>query len=162
MTQRIIMLLLLVLSLAACTFKKKEPPAYNYEREKLQLMDVDREFSEYSEANGMKTAFMDVLDSNGVLLRPGQMPIIGANAVDYLSTIDDNGYTMKWEPTGASVSRSGDMAYTYGTYSVLPKGIDTVILGTYVHIWKKQSDSSWALVLQTGNDGLGDTTGVRE
>ena len=102
----------------------------------------------------MKSAFMEYIDSNGVLLRPNQLPIVGANAIDYLSMQLDNEYTLVWEPKGGGIAQSGDLGYTYGVYKMQPKTIDSIMYGTYVSIWKKQNDGSWRFVLNSGNEGL--------
>jgi len=143
-----------------CLFPKKPPTAtVNREKEKLALLDADRAFSKVSQEKGMKTAFMDYIDSNGVLLRPGQLPIVGADAVDFLSQLNDREYTMKWEPAGGDIAKSGDLGYTYGTYQVIYKagGADSIFYGTYVNVWKKQGDSTWKYVLDSGNEGVSET-----
>lgn len=101
----------------------------------------------------MKNAFLEYIDSNGVLLRPGILPIAGADAVDYLIAQNDTGYIMTWQPKDAAVAISGEMGYTFGTYELRPKTKDTVLSGTYVSIWKKQSDGKWKFVLESGNEG---------
>jgi ketosteroid isomerase-like protein len=53
------------------------------------------------------------------------------------------------------VAAAADMAYTYGVYALHPKEIDTVLYGTYVSIWKKQSDGAWKFVLEAGNEEIG-------
>ncbi len=119
------------------------------------MMDADRAFSKMSVEKGMKTAFLEYIDSNGVLLKPQRMPIMGADAIDYLIQIDDSEYTLQWEPKNGAVSQMGDMGYTFGLYALKPKGIDTASYGTYVSIWKKGADGKWKFVLDTGNEGLG-------
>lgn len=138
---------------ASCSSKKQQekvPGAFD----KLGMMNADREFSKMSEEKGMKTAFIDYLDSNGVLLRPGYLPIAGADAIDYLIQQNDSDYTLTWEPRNGTVSRSGDLGYTYGIYALRPSQKDTVIYGTYVSIWKKERDGTWKYVLATGNEGI--------
>jgi len=124
--------------------------------DKLELMDVDRAFSKMSEEKGMKNAFLEYIDSNGVLLRPNNLPIAGADAIDYLIRQNDSGYTLKWEPRNGAVAKSGDLGYTYGIYALRPSQKDTIIYGTYVSIWKKEKSGKWKYVLDTGNEGLGD------
>lgn len=129
---------------------------------KLELMSVDRAFSELSAQKGMKIAFIEYLDSNGVLLRPNNLPIIGANAIDYLIQQDDAGYTLTWNPVHAEVSMSGDLGFTYGEYAIQlysneqRKKADTIMYGTYTSSWKKQQDDKWKLLLHTTNEGLGE------
>jgi len=144
-----------LLSIFGCKEKKEE--SYNAVNEKIKLIQTDKAFSDMSVAKGMKAAFIEYIDSNGVLLKPKHLPIVGANAIDYLIQEDDTDYTLNWQPQNAFVSRSADLGYTYGVYALHPKNIDTVFYGTYVSIWKRQSDGSWKFVLDTGNQGI-DTT----
>lgn len=123
---------------------------------KLEMMDADREFSKMCSGKGMKTAFIEYLDSNGVLLRPNHLPIAGADAVDFLIQQNDTGYTMTWEPKNGVIARSGELGYTYGIYALRPSSKDTVIYGTYVTIWKKEKGGTWKYVLDSGNEGIGD------
>ena len=122
--------------------------------EKINLMAADRAFSEMSEKEGMKAAYLEYSDSNVVLLRPNVMPITGADAIDFLITLDDSGYTFNWEPQRALVSTMGDMGFTYGVYGLHPKDMDTTYYGTYVNVWKKQADGKWKLALDSGNEGI--------
>lgn len=123
---------------------------------KMEMMEADRKFSRMSAEKGMKAAFIEYIDSNGVLLRPGHLPIAGADAVDFLIQQNDSDYTMTWEPSNAYVARSGELGYTYGVYALKPSAIDTVIYGTYVSIWKKEKDGTWKFVLDSGNTGIGE------
>ena len=50
---------------------------------KASLIDADKTFSKLSEAKGMKNAFIEYMDSNGILLKPGRLPIVAANAISY-------------------------------------------------------------------------------
>ena len=144
-----------VLLFSSCTFRRdKESKTDAFA--KIEMMNTDREFSKMSETKGMKAAFIEYLDSNGVLLRPGHLPIAGADAVDFLIQQNDADYTMTWEPRNAVVAQSGELGYTYGVYALRPSVKDTVIYGTYVSIWKKEKDGTWKFVLDSGNEGIGD------
>jgi ketosteroid isomerase-like protein len=143
----------LVLLLSSCLSNKKDASA-SIETEKRALLKVDREFSKMSETNGMKNAYLEYLDSNAVLLRPNSLPIIDADAVDYVIGLEDTGYTITWKPTSADVAASGELGYTYGMYEIAIQAKDTTLLGTYVNIWKKQVDGKWKLMLQSNNEGV--------
>jgi ketosteroid isomerase-like protein len=123
---------------------------------KMEMMNTDREFSNMSREKGMRSAFIEYLDSNGVLLRPNRLPIAGADAVDYLIQQNDTDYTLTWEPRNGYIAKSGELGYTYGIYSLRPSKKDTVIYGTYVSIWKKDKDGNWKYVLDSGNEGISD------
>lgn len=121
---------------------------------KVDMMNADREFSLLSEEKGLRTAYSEFIDSNGVLLRPGYTPMANADAMDYIIQSNDSSFVMTWEPKHATLSSSGDLGYTYGVYSLKPKDADTVIYGSYVTIWRRQPDGKWKFVLQSGNEGL--------
>lgn len=153
---RIFLFVFTVLTLTACgLFDKKKPPADMLD-EKDKLIKTDKAFSDLSEQKGMKAAFLEYIDSNGVLLRDDMQPLLGADAVDYLIQQNDSNYTMRWETHGAAVAQSADLGYTYGIYVLKPSTQDTSIYGTYVSIWKKQKDGKWKFVLDSGNEGLGE------
>ncbi|MBK8786707.1 MAG: hypothetical protein IPO01_13375 [Chitinophagaceae bacterium] len=146
-----------VLMFSSCLFKRdrdKETRADAFA--KIEMMEADRRFSKMSEEKGMKAAFIEYLDSNGVLLRPGRLPIAGADAVDFLIQQNDADYTMTWEPRNGVIAKSGELGYTYGIYALRPSAKDTVIYGTYVSIWKKEKGGTWKYVLDSGNEGIGD------
>ena len=118
-----------------------------------EILNTDIAFSDMSRQIGMKKAFLQYIDDNdGVLLRPGHLPIVGADAIDFLSRLSDTSYTLSWRPTKGEISKSGDLGFTYGVYEL--KIDDSVYKGTYVSIWKKQNDGSWKFVLDAGTEGI--------
>ena len=136
---------------SACMTKKPKPADVDY---KPAMMEADRAFSKMSEEKGMKAAMLHFIDSKGILLRPNTMPLVGGDAVDYISQGDDSAYIMTWEPSGGTVAKSGDLGYTYGVYSLKPKDKDTIFYGTYLSVWKRQEDGKWKFVVETGNEGI--------
>lgn len=116
-----------------------------------ELKRIDREFSAMSQRVGMRKAFLHYMEDEGVLLREGYMPIVGADAIEFLSQINDTAYTITWEPMEGGIAKSGDLGYTYGTYRVSLK--DTVVEGNYVHIWRRE-EGEWRFVLDSGNQGI--------
>ena len=145
-----------LLLLASCLFpKKKETGADAFA--KMEMMNADRAFSKMCAEKGMKAAFIEYLDSNGVLLRPNHLPIAGADAVDFLIQQNDTDYSLTWEPRNGVIAKSGELGYTYGIYALRPVAKDTVIYGTYVSIWKKEKGGTWKYVLDSGNEGIGET-----
>lgn len=137
---------------AACTEKKSAEIKPDLREE---MIKADKAFSELSKAEGMRKAFLEYIDSNGVLLRPDTIPLVAANAIDYIVRNNDSSFIMTWEPEGGNVAASGDLGYTYGVYSIQPKNKDTLIHGTYLSVWRKQANGKWKFVLDTGNEGIG-------
>ena len=92
-----------------------------------------------------RSYFIEYLDSNGVLLRPGHMPIVGADAIDYLIQQNDSAYTLSWQPSFAEVAHPGSWVHLWHVRALQMKDKDTTIFGTYTSIWKKQSDGTWEI-----------------
>jgi ketosteroid isomerase-like protein len=151
--KKICFLAIPVFLLSACFKKKEEKILPDL---KAEMMAAEISFSTLSQEKGTKQALMQFIDSNGVLLRPNSFPLVGGNAINFISQENDTSYTMLWQPKGGSIAASGELGYTFGIYSITPKNKDTVIYGTYVNIWKKQPDGSWKLALDSGNEGLED------
>lgn len=139
----------------SCEEKKAETMNSTAEAEK-KLIETDKAFSRLSEEEGMKAAYIDFIDSNGVLLKPNLVPVSGANAIDYLIQQNDTAFSLTRQPQSAVVAASGDLGYTYGILSYRLKSNDSIQYGTYVSIWKKQRDGTWKFVLDSGNDGIGE------
>jgi|SRR5579862_4082073 len=121
---------------------------------RADLLSTDLAFSNLSEESGRNDAFMHYADSAVVVLRAWSKPVAGMNNLEKLfSNHADTGVTLTWVPITADVSRSGDLGYTYGTYSLDHKN-GVVHSGTYCTIWKKNRNKEWKFLLGTGNDGL--------
>lgn len=120
-----------------------------------ELQIVDSEFSDYSKQYGMRKAFLEYIDDDGVMMKDQSLPIKGARAIDLISSMNDSTVTMTWEPEGGEIAASGELGYTYGIYEMRDRE-NNVQRGTYVTIWKKQKDGKWKFVLDSGNQGLGD------
>ena len=135
----------------ACSDKKI---IKNNDDKKAEMIAAEISFSKFSELKGTRKALMEYIDSEGVLLRPNIMPLVSADAIDFISQANDTAYTMIWQPKGGNIAESGELGYTYGIYSITPKHKDSIMQGTYVNIWKKQVDGTWKLLLDSGNEGI--------
>lgn len=149
-------LLLMFIASFGCESEKKQP-VVNSGEATLVLLQTDRTFSKMSSERGMKSAFIEYLDSNAVLLRPDNRPIAGGDAIDFLIQQNDTEVIFTWDPQYAEIAQSGDLGYTYGIFRLKDKSGDSSIMGTYSRIWKKQNDGAWKLVLDTENRGVGES-----
>jgi len=141
-------LLIATILLAACDVKKEEPKSISTQ----EIMNADIAFSDMSRQVGMKKAFLQYIDNEGALLRPDHLPIVGADAIDYISVLSDTAYKLSWKPMHAEIAKSGELGYTYGVYQLELK--DTTLKGTYVNIWKKGNDGEWKFVVNSNNPGI--------
>ena len=123
------------------------------------LKKVDIAFSNYSLENGMNKAFYEFAAEEAVMLKDNSMPIRGKENIkfSFMKRADSN-INFSWKPLKADVSKSGELGYTYGTYTY--KTTDSIYRGTYVSIWKKNEEGEWKYVLDSGNNGLGNEFNV--
>lgn len=119
------------------------------EKEAIKVADIV--FSDLSAKNGMKSPFLQYMDSDAALLRPNHYPIVGQDARKYFQHINDSSFTLTTKPEQAEVAASGEPGYNYDIYTYLDK--DRTYQGTCVSVWKKQADGNWKYVLDAGIPG---------
>lgn len=158
MLKNFLFALLLVVSFSGCRFvsEKSNDPLHEQKGEESEkamqeMVETDQAFSAASATKGMKKAFLEYVADDAVLLRPGYLPIVEGDVIQFLNAQEDTSFKMTWEPKGADVAASNDMGFTYGVYVVTTK--DTTINGTYLSIWRRQKDGQWKFILDTGNQG---------
>lgn len=139
-------LFIFLINFSACNVKK-EPAQISTQ----EIINADLAFSDMCRQVGMKKAFLQYIDNEGALLRPDHLPIVGDEAINYISQLSDTAYKLSWRPSHAEIAASGDLGYTFGIFKLqLP---DTTFSGTYVNIWKKEKDGEWKFVLNSDNPG---------
>ena len=130
------------------------------EEARQELMEADLAFSDLSREKGMNHAFISYCAKDGVLLRPRSMPVTGKEAVSELVLQNaDTAFQLTWEPLDARVSSSGDMGFTYGVFTMQLKDGTASQQGTYVSVWVRE-EGQWKFALDTGNQGLGEDSGL--
>lgn len=114
--------------------------------EARNLLTADRDFALASEAKGDLTAYLGVLAEDARLYRTGRAPIVGREAIR--AALAENPAPTTWAPAAASVSRSGDLGYTYGLAKRRQSGPDSpwVDSDNYLRIWRKEN-GAWKLVM---------------
>lgn len=147
---RFIFPVLMMVFLFSCDFSFRKNDARIKALNAMQQTDVD--FARMAEDNGFRKAFLEYMEEDAVLLRDNHMPIIGADAVQYISSINDSSFTISWEPQGGDIAEAGDMGYTFGLYQLKTETEEQS--GTYITIWRKQKDGKWKYVLDAGTQGL--------
>lgn len=122
---------------------------------KQELLEADRAFSALSVEKGMREAFGTYMTDDVVIYRGGLPPVEGRASA--LPLYPDNPEIMlRWEPWFVDIAQSGDLGYTLGSYRLrVPddNGGMQESTGSYVSIWRKQSDGSWKFVFDTGHPG---------
>ncbi len=160
MKNNFLLLVVFAACLSACNTNNErtrlspEERAARMDSLRSDLLKTDLAFSELSEQKGRNTAFTAYAADNATFLRPYSMPVTGKDTIISLfKAHPDTAYVLTWVPIRSDVSRSGDLGFTYGTYSLEIKNIGKEE-GTYCTVWKKDKDHKWKFVLDTGNEGL--------
>lgn len=99
------------------------------------------------------------VESTGSILPPNAPIAAGPAAVRALF---DGFYALPalnlhWQATSVEAARSGDLAYSSGTYAMTfngPSGKPLGDRGKYVTVWRKQADGSWKVVRDVFNSDL--------
>lgn len=65
--------------------------------------------------------------------------------------------TVSWKATKVVAAKSGELAYSYGSYDLSMKDASGKMIkdhGKFVEIWKKQADGSWKCAVDMFNSDL--------
>jgi len=116
---------------------------------KLEIEKVEKDFNAMAQKEGLTQAFRYFAAEDGVIRR-GKKVIKGKEAIKewYKKDVRPN-ETLTWKPSFVDISKSGDMAYTYGNYiftSTDSTGTKKESTGIFHTVWKRQTDGSWKFV----------------
>lgn len=143
---------ILLFTLFSCDLKFRKDDERVKALNEMQQTDVD--FSNLAKDQGFRKAFLEYMAEDGILLRDDNRPIVGAKAIQYISSINDSTFKLDWDPQGGDMSKSGDMGFTYGLYTLT--GDTSQQEGTYITVWRKQADGKWKFLLDASTQGLGE------
>ena len=84
----------------------------------------------------------------------GENPTFGRDNI-YQSMLElPVGSILDWEPQDGEVALSGEMGWTWGTYTFTWQdagGNEAKSYGKYLNVWKKQEDGQWRVLIDMGN-----------
>ena len=124
-------------------------PASRYKAKNVDVTaeaDKLKEFERSFTQAGILSGYEKVLTGESRLHRQGIFPVIGAGAI--LGHLKKSGNeSVSFEPQFAAVAGSGELAYTYGTYTIQPGDKK----GYYAHFWKREKNGDWKLVIDVTN-----------
>ena len=137
-------------------YKQKpwKPTNVNVESSSKGLLERDREFSNTSAKQGSLKAFLAYSSPNVRLFRDGHYPFAGSKGIDEALKLKTSTNTvLSWQTEGGGVSRSDDIGYTYGTYTISSKTEPQKPgeRGSYMRFWKKNK-GLWRVVVDVATE----------
>jgi ketosteroid isomerase-like protein len=153
---RRVLLALLALTLFATAQTSSKPQPKTNAPAKLPgqeiLLQADRDFSRDTVAKRLE-GWMAYMAEDAVLF--SDKPVIGADAIRafYQPAFANPDFILSWQATHAEMFPSGDTGYTTGRYELQAKdgkGNKVVRHGSYLTVWKKQSDGTWKVIADGG------------
>lgn len=118
------------------------------------LYKLDAKFSSDT-AQGGGPAFAKWFAPDAVMLSNGKAPVAGSSAIAAAADWTPQQYQLTWIPEGGRMGPTGDMGFTWGTYTGRSKdrdGTPIITTGRYMTVWKKQPDGSWKVEMDASND----------
>jgi ketosteroid isomerase-like protein len=115
-----------------------------------ELMKADQDYSKASSEIGVQAACRAIAAANIRLFRDGLSPVKGPEALKtFLSTRTEK---TSWKPAQAEVALGGDLGYTYGETEYAKSDTTNVkAFASYLHVWRKQADGKWRIVIDIEN-----------
>lgn len=102
-----------------------------------RLLHKDRAFADAVATQGKLQAINAFFTADVHVLRDGRQPRRGIDAARTVAA--ERPGRLTWRVLAGDVSKSGDMAYTYGEYEYQPPGAAAPKeLGNYVRVWRNQ------------------------
>jgi ketosteroid isomerase-like protein len=112
------------------------------------LINAEKNFAALSVANGTKDAFLNFLDTTGIVFEKGQ-PV---NGIRSWSNREKRPGILNWHPQFAEIASSNDLGYTTGPWTFQPKSLSDSIVarGQYTTVWQLNKKGEWKFLIDLG------------
>jgi ketosteroid isomerase-like protein len=121
-------------------------PKLSWKESQSSLMDAERDFLASIQKKGIDTALDEFVDKDARVYRQKSFPIVGIDSIRvYFSR---RPYLSSWEPAQCEVATSGDLGYSFGSYTDGGSGNLPAEKGYFLHGWKRGAGNRWKLVAE--------------
>jgi uncharacterized protein (TIGR02246 family) len=139
------------------------PPKPDLKAEAAKIMEADAAWMKAVQAKDA-AAQVSFFAEDGSAYHEGHPKATGRDAIQKLiETVAKNEVSTSWNTTKLVVSEAADYAFQEGAWEAIvqdAKGKKAKQIGKFVTVWKKQSDGSWKVQADCGNQD-GPTTPVK-
>jgi len=126
--------------------RSSQLPKLSQQELQSSLMNAEHSFLASIRKNRLHEAFNRFIDKDARLYRQKSYPIVGIDSIRvYFSR---NPYLASWEPEQCEVAASGDLGYSYGSYTDGSAGNLPAEKGYFLHGWKRDAANRWKLVAE--------------
>lgn len=112
----------------------------------IVLLKAEEELVLAMDRTGSRKPLLTRIAPDAVLYRSGQPPITDREKIK--NAIEEPMQPYYWKPAAATVSSSGDLAYSYGSYVA---GNEK---GHYVRIWRMSPEGEWLILIDLTNPSM--------
>jgi ketosteroid isomerase-like protein len=150
------LLLLALMTGAACAPSGHKPAAVDTKAEEAKLMDASRRWSTLAAEGKDVDAVAAYWTEDAVLMQEGVPTIRGRDGARRMveGAFKVPGFKVEWEPLEAHVAESGDMGYLIERSMVTepgPEGKPVTSEARAVTVWRKGADGQWRNAVDISN-----------
>jgi ketosteroid isomerase-like protein len=135
-----------------------QPPASTQAADEAAVRQTDENWSKAAQSKKVDD-WVAFYSDDAVILPPNDKKATGKEEVrkDIGELLSLPGLALSWAPSKVEVARSGDLAYTQGSYRMAftdSHGKPATEQGKTLEIWKKQADGNWKCVADMWSSDL--------
>lgn len=108
------------------------------------VLEMDRGLAVESRRRGAAAVLADAADTATWTLRWLQEPRRGRHPRTLIFPAERG--ALEWQPLGGAIASSGDLAYTFGTYT-WRAGAERPEQGNYVRVFRRDADGRWRILV---------------
>jgi ketosteroid isomerase-like protein len=138
--------------------RTQQPPAATQAADEAAVRQTDENWSKAAQSKKVDD-WVAFYSDDAVILPPNEKKASGKEDVrkDIGELMMLPSLGLSWKPAKVEVARSGDLAYTQGSYQLSyadPHGKPMTDQGKTLEIWNKQADGSWKCVADMWSSDL--------
>jgi ketosteroid isomerase-like protein len=147
----------LVFILLGC-HSDSQQPASTAAADEAAVRQTDDNWSKAAQSKKLDD-WMAFYADDAIVLPPNEQKVDNKEGIrkEIGTLLGAPGLSLHWVPTKVEVARSGDLAYTQGSYELNindAHGKPVTDHGKTLEIWKKQSDGSWKCIADMWSSNL--------
>lgn len=143
---RYIFFLIIILFTSSCARQFK---MVAQQKIKDEIVQTEANFEKMAREKGIEKAFLHFAAAEAVMMRNDKILKGKENFKSYFKNPIWENAKLQWKPDFVDVAESGDLGYTYGSYTLKyidSEGKEQTSNGIFHTVWKKQSDGQWKFV----------------